>query len=120
MSHRVCKKCGELFEDCICEYGDEHIELPKHAQNMRGSILDEAKAIINGERQDQYGSPEDSFSLIAEYWETYIDGRNPKRIDAKDVAIMMVLFKIARQSNQHKRDNLVDAAGYLGILGDLP
>jgi hypothetical protein len=32
---------------------------------------------------------------------------------------MMVLFKMARQQNQHKNDNLVDAAGYLGILGSM-
>lgn len=102
----------------------------------RGSILDEAKAIINGERQDQYGSPEDSFKLIASYWEVYVDSvcraaneRNAKlgnastfeapAITAKDVAAMMVLSKLARQAHQHKRDNIVDAAGYLGILGDM-
>lgn len=81
----------------------------------RGSILDEAKRIINGERQDQYGSPEDSFRLIGEYWGVYLG----LEMTAKDVAVMMVLFKLARQANQHKRDNLVDAAGYLGILGDM-
>lgn len=85
----------------------------------RGTILDEAKTIINGERQDQYGSPEDSFALIAEYWNTYMASIHGKDIDAKDVSVMMVLFKLARQANQHKRDNLVDAAGYLGILGDM-
>lgn len=90
---------------------------------MRGSILDEAKTIINGEHQDQYGSPEDSFRLIGEYWTTYLSGLAPElppvNVTAKDVAVMMVLFKLARQANQHKRDNLVDAAGYLGILGDM-
>ena len=89
---------------CDCQCDDE-----------RGSILDEAKGIINGERQDVYGSPEDSFALIAEYWSSYLE----KTVVSGDVAMMMVLFKLARESHQHKRDNLVDAAGYLGILGDM-
>ena len=88
--------------------------------SKRGSVLSDAIDVINGERQDQYGSPEDSFALIAEYWETYLQSNNcDVSVDSKDVAMMMVLFKIARQANQHKRDNLVDAVGYLGILGDM-
>ena len=92
------------------------IDMPDAPGWARGSILVEALSIINGERQDQYGSPEDSFRLIAAYWSTYL-GRD---ISEKDVALMMVLFKIAREANQHKRDNICDAAGYLGIYGDLP
>lgn len=101
----------------------------------RGSVLREAEKVINGERQDVYGSPEDSFKLISEYWNTYLievqkkvltkHGFNPSDyklvdlLDKSDVAMMMVLFKIAREANQHKRDNVVDAAGYLGIYGDM-
>ena len=81
----------------------------------RGSILKEAIDIINGERQSQYGDPEDSFKLIARFWEDYLS----KPLNEKDVAIMMTLFKLARESHQGKRDNLVDAAGYLGIAGDM-
>jgi len=32
---------------------------------------------------------------------------------------MMTLFKIAREQNQAKWDNLIDAAGYIGIAGDI-
>ena len=86
----------------------------------RGHVLRKALEVINGERQDQYGNPEDAFPLIAELWEIYL--RVPGVVGAitpKDVAIMMVLFKIAREIHQHKQDNLVDAAGYLGLAGDL-
>ena len=38
----------------------------------RGAVLDEAKAVINGERQNQYGNPEDSFRLIAAFWSSYL------------------------------------------------
>lgn len=91
----------------------------------RGHALKEAMDVINGERQDVYGSPEDSFSLISDYWTTYLRSRSPEIANAgfclfaDDVAMMMTLFKIAREANQHKRDNIVDAAGYLGIYADM-
>lgn len=87
----------------------------------RGKVLEEAMEIINGERQDVYGVPENSFKLIGEYWSTYLRNRKSpfNIVDAVDVAMMMTLFKIAREANQHKRDNLVDAAGYLGIYADM-
>ncbi len=87
----------------------------------RGTVLDDAKTVINGDRQDTYGNPEDSFTLIAAYWAVYLSkklgGMIP--IDPKDVTLMMTLFKIAREQHQGKRDNLVDAAGYIGIAGDM-
>ena len=94
-------------------------------RRSRGSVLDEAKAVINGERQDQYGDPEDSFELISDYWTTYLRSQSPEManagfcLHAPDVALMMTLFKIAREASQHKRDNIRDAAGYLGIYADM-
>lgn len=91
----------------------------------RGSVLQEAITTINGERQDVYGSPEDSFALIGEYWGVYLRSQGyiipNKRSDVEkdEVAMMMNLFKVAREANQHKRDNIVDAAGYLGIYADM-
>ena len=75
----------------------------------------EAHKIINGERQNTYGDPEDSFELIAQYWSTYLDDD----ISAKDVAMMMVLFKIARIAGSSDEDSFRDAAGYLGIANDM-
>lgn len=85
----------------------------------RGKVLEEATEIINGGRQDVYGCPEISFSLIAKYWRTYLQHKKNLEITPSDVAMMMTLFKIAREANQHKRDNIVDAAGYLGIYADM-
>ncbi len=91
----------------------------------RGSILKDAYNIINGERQDQYGSPEDSFALIANLWNAYLDYRYTKVntispgtksiIRPRDVAMLMVLFKVARENNNPKKDNLVDIAGYAAL-----
>lgn len=38
----------------------------------RGAALEHALDIINGERQDAYGNPEQSFGVIAKFWTTYI------------------------------------------------
>jgi len=87
----------------------------------RGEVLTSAIKVINGERQNQYGSPEDSFLIIAQYWTTFLGTKLTPgvTISKKDIAIMMTLFKIAREQNQAKWDNLIDAAGYIGIAGDI-
>lgn len=75
------------------------------------SILEEAERIINGERADMYGSAEDSFAHIAGLWGVYLG----MVLNPKDVAMMMILLKIARQRNKNKRDNLVDICGYAAL-----
>lgn len=88
----------------------------------RGKILDEAKGIINGERVNTYGKPEDSFTFIAEFWTAHLHacGYMPldKKLTKKDAQMMLAEFKFARETQQGKRDNLVDAAGYIGLAGD--
>lgn len=108
------------------------MKLSDEVNNMKSETLKKADEIINGERQDQYGNPEDSFEIIAEYWSTYLTAKKDEvvhfiemplagliEMDAQDVAIMLALMKIARMSGQkwHK-DNAVDACGYLAILND--
>jgi len=88
--------------------------------DMRGSVLAEAVDVINGERQDVYGEPEDSFFLIADFWSVYLGKKyEDVCLSREDVAMMMTLFKIAMEMCQHKRDNVRDAAGYLGIYADM-
>lgn len=88
------------------------------------SILEDANTVINGDRQDSYGNPEDSFHLISRLWSEYLQARqkmndNIFTLDKLDVAHMMALFKIARMVGQKPcRDNYVDAAGYLAIVAD--
>ena len=82
---------------------------------MNGDILKEAHALINAERQDDYGSPVESFARIAVLWSAYLD----RHVTAKDVAICMALLKLSRESHRHKKDNLLDACGYLGLAADM-
>lgn len=83
-----------------------------------GAICEEAKKIIGGARHEEYGTPAESFNRIATYWNLHI--KHTKNIDinftGKDIAMLMVLFKIARQENKHKHDNLTDIIGYTALL----
>ena len=81
-------------------------------------ILDEAKRITDGDRARDYDSPENNFRRISNYWNVYLEhkgyygGFGDKGVTPKDVAMMMILMKLAREDHKHKRDNLVDACGY--------
>ena len=81
----------------------------------RTEILSKAKETVCTDRNSQYGEPEDNFSLIAEYWSVYTG----KKIQAKDVAIMMCLLKIARMRSGKKDDNYIDGIGYLACGAEI-
>lgn len=98
----------------------------------RGNVLLEAHRIINGDRQQSYGNPEDTHAVIADMWNGYLQGMAKAKDDGEyspfqfpklentDVAHMMVLFKIARQINgAGKRDSVVDACGYMALSWDM-
>lgn len=91
----------------------------------RAEILDGAKKCVCEDRESQYGSPEDSFGLIAELWEpiirTYcVSNGADVYITADTVAIMMSLLKIARiAGGRFKADSYIDACGYLACAGEI-
>ena len=78
------------------------------------SVLDEAKRITGGVRHDDYGHPCDDFDRTARMWTGILADklRNGAEITAMDVPLCMIAVKLARQAHRHKRDNLVDIAGY--------
>ena len=91
----------------------------------RKEILDAALKCVNGDRDEQYGSPEASFEAIANFWNVYLHELRETRgsdicLVAKDVAVMMSLFKIARiTTGQSKDDNWIDLAGYAACGGEI-
>jgi len=78
---------------------------------VRGTILEEAASIVNGQRQKAYGHPCDNYWRLAQMWSAYlgIDITPGQSVD------MMMLVKIARQANAPGRENLVDIAGYARV-----
>jgi hypothetical protein len=76
------------------------------------SILSDAERIVNGERQADYSDPVANFKRIAEIASAIM----AKDITAEECCIVMIAVKLARENYKHKRDNLVDLAGYVEIL----
>lgn len=89
----------------------------------RPEILEAARACVCGEREQEYGSPENNFATIAGLWEVYLDAAHPEdcihSIDPKDVAIMMALLKVARIATGSSLDSFVDLAGYAACAGEV-
>ena len=86
----------------------------------REDILKKAGEIITGDRNNQYGPPEDSFSTISKLWQAYLDARPGAPLQPHDVAAMMVLLKIARAAVQpEKADTWYDISGYSACGGSL-
>lgn len=83
----------------------------------RTEFLEAAKKCICGDRDKQYGSPEDSFQRVAKLWGMYLN----KVLVAEDVAILMCLFKITRieSSDYLSTDSWVDLIGYAACGGEI-
>lgn len=88
----------------------------------REDILNGAKDCVCRSREAEYSSPENSFTAIANLWTSYLDAAFPDEkvlLTCKDVAAMMVLFKMARvATGRGKADNWIDAAGYAACGGE--
>lgn len=83
----------------------------------RVDILHAAEKCVCGQREQDYGTPEDNFKAIAELWEAYLNKACTRGVnvcvEAKDVAAMMALLKIARiAAGGGKADSWIDLAGY--------
>ena len=73
------------------------------------SILEEAIEILNGSRQCDYGDPVESFKRIAQMANLMSNSNDFTPIKC---CIVLMATKLTRESKVHKRDNLVDLAGY--------
>lgn len=96
----------------------------------RLAMLDKAKRLTGGDRNEVYGPPYDNLTACANMWAAYLnnkwgclehaaDGSYTVRIKAEDVAWMMNLLKMARtfQPGYHP-DSYVDGACYGAIAGE--
>ena len=86
----------------------------------RAMILETAAKIVTGNREQEYGSPEDNFKQIANLWNSFLETRQGKLLTAADVAIMMILFKIGRlATGAGSVDTWLDIAGYAACGGEI-
>jgi len=78
----------------------------------RVEALREAARIIAGDRDAQYGGPEDNFTRIAKIWSVILG----IDVTTEDVAMCMVGVKVARYASKSgfQPDTWIDIAGYAG------
>ena len=78
------------------------------------SVLDEAKAAVEGPRNDDYGAPFVNHGTTAKLVEAYLTRRyGNAHFDAQDVCEFNILQKVSRLANSPgHHDSLVDIAGY--------
>lgn len=89
-------------------------------------VLGRANTVVTKERGATHGDTEQSFEMIAQLWEVYLNHTTGNRslgvnVTAKDVAMMMDLLKTARHTygDPLNMDNFVDKGGYTGIAASL-
>ena len=86
-------------------------------------ILRQAKELITGDRNDTHGDAYRNHAEIAEFWNIFLDKKLQPMADitAEDVALMMVLMKISRNTQGKKSniDNFIDMCGYAAIAGEI-
>ena len=76
---------------------------------VAATVLDEAARLTAGERQADYGHPIEDHTRTATMWSALLG----RPVTAEQVCLCMVALKLSRQCHKPKRDNLVDACGYL-------
>lgn len=96
----------------------ENLELEEAPINPvwpRSEILDEAKELITGDRNLNYGTPTQNFQNTADLWTVQLGHKlkDGERFTSTDVAILMIHLKLARLiASGEKRDNYADLIGY--------
>lgn len=88
----------------------------------RSEILEQAKKCVCGEREHEYGKPEDNFKTIGRMWTAYLQAANGGKapiVIAKDVAAMMALLKLARIATGNTPDSFINLAGYAACGGEI-
>lgn len=81
------------------------------------NILSRANEIVysrSEEKERQYGPMDETHERTAKIASLLAN----KEFTAKDIYIMKVAMKLAREAYSHKEDNLLDACAYIAGLND--
>lgn len=96
----AARGCGMPVYDALSD--------PLAPKPYRESVLAEANRLTARDRHADYGHPSEDFARAA----TLINTTLGTDLKPKDVAMVMICIKMARQAHKPKRDNIVDICGY--------
>ena len=128
------KTLGEILRETCQHYDLDDLTKPmtekvkdrsKEVKKIRQQVLEKAIQMVCGDREEDYGSPEQSLTLIGKFWEDYVqaacvDENGKVHISGVDASVMMVLFKAARVAlGRAKDDSFVDMCGYAANAAEI-
>ena len=79
-------------------------------------VLLEANNLVYGSRQASYSHPMEDYTRTSALWNVILADKLKEDLVAEDAVMCMIMVKASRQVHKHKRDNLVDMAGYAQCL----
>ena len=88
-------------------------------------LLQHTASLVGGQRAEDYGDKTVNHQRIAQLWDDWLSNSRvregqPGMITAYDVAMMMLLVKVARlMHSPGHQDSHVDIAGYASILEEI-
>lgn len=113
-----CNCDSERMNPCIHDRANLAAAEHKAATPVRAQVLDEAKRLICGDRNNQYGPPGKDFNRTANVLTSLGYGKEEVGggfgvIEDHDVAVIMIALKLSRiMWTPGKLDSWTDAAGY--------
>ena len=93
----------------MIDYKNKTVERPND------NILIEADNILNGDRNEQYNDPNESFKVYAEILKATFG----LELTPVEICKVQMAIKLGRLKYKYKRDSLVDLCGYSEILNRL-
>ena len=88
-----------------------------HSKPIRVQALDQASALIAGDRDKEYGSPKENFDRFRTMVNAYLGKRIEGGLTTTDVAAVLSMLKLSRLAHDpNKLDSWRDLVGY-GALG---
>ncbi len=100
---------------------DSILDKAGDADPERIKILNRARELTVGDRNEAYGPPWDNLNDCAKLVSAYINGKydSDLQLTAEDVAHFMQLVKMARTFHgEYRPDNYIDNAAYGAIAGE--
>lgn len=82
------------------------------------TLADQAKKLVYGDRNKQYGSPAKDYERVSKVWSGLLCNKlkEGESITTEEALLMMAALKLCREFHKHKEDNVIDAHGYLECL----
>ena len=98
------------------------VEMPSNTSEnspykyIRTEVLMEAENLVNGQRQADYGTPQENMNRIATMFQILFPERQWK---ASDIPLALLAVKFGRACQGYTRDTAVDMAGYASLWAEI-